>query len=263
MSLARKSVRSLALYALLALPLAQARDVTILAPNLPPMVHPGGTGHEADIIRETLAACGHVVSFTVQPFVRHWTQFREGRHDAVTTVPPSMDLGGFHSVTYIRYQNGISVLRGSSLPLRTLADLQGKSVIAFKGAKDILPGLKEAIPSFSRYDENTEQLIHSNLLFAKRADAVIADGLIFAEHNRQLRTSASAGKKLPFDPSQGVVFSAVFPATPYTMVFRTAALRDDFNRCFAKLQGAGRIDAILRAAVAPYRETVGTQYLGY
>lgn len=248
---------------LLSLPSTLAREVSLLAPNLPPMMNLSGQGHEAVIIKETLAACGHTVTFTVLPFVRHWAQYKEGRHDAVTTVPPEMDLGGARSVTYIRYQNGASILRANSPPLKSLADLKGKRIIAFKGAKEILPGLKEAIPELSRYDENTDQLIHSNLLFAKRADVVISDGLIFAEHNRQLRDNAKAGKKLPFDPHQDVAFNALFPPTPYTLVFKDTRLRDDFNHCFAKLQQAGRIDAILKAAVLPHRKTVGTQYLGY
>ncbi|WP_281262034.1 transporter substrate-binding domain-containing protein [Azospirillum thermophilum] len=247
---------------------ASARTVTILAPELPPMMTAEGKGHEAAIIGETLEACGHTASFRVVPFGRHWIDFRDGAQagaaaDAVTTVPTGMELPGARSVPYIRYQNGASVLKRSRLSVASLADLAGKRVVTFAGALDVLPGLREAVPGFADFRERSDQLVHSNLLFAGRVDAVLADGLIFAEHNRLLLAKAEMGGTLPFDPRQEVVFAAIFPPTPYTMMFRDAALRDAFDRCFSDLEKKGRIDEINRAAVEPYRATVRNQYLRY
>lgn len=247
---------------------AGARTVTILAPELPPMMTADGKGHEAAIIRETLEACGHTAAFRVVPFGRHWIDYRDsaqtgGPVDAVTTVPQAMDLPGERSVPYIRYQNGASVLKGSGLSVSSLADLAGKRVVTFAGALDVLPGLREAVPGFADFRERSDQLVHSNLLFAGRVDAVLADGLIFAEYNRLLLAKAEAGGALPFNPRQEVVFTAIFPPTPYTMMFRDAGLRDAFDRCFSELEKKGRIEAINRAAVEPYRATVRNQYLRY
>ena len=82
---------------------ATARPVTILAPELPPMMTADGTGREASILKETLAACGHEVHFKVVPFGRHWNDYRDGvqaggQVDAVTTVPAGMEMPGFRSV---------------------------------------------------------------------------------------------------------------------------------------------------------------------
>ncbi len=241
-------------------PLAAARPVTVLAPELPPMVTTDGTGWEASVVAETLAACGHKALFKVVPSGRHLIDFREGDAvDAVTTVPVGVTMPGARSVPYIRYQNGASVLKSSGLRVASLADLAGKRVIAFAGAPDILPGLRQAIPAFADFRERADQMVHSNLLFAGRVDAVLADGLIFAEYNRQLLERAQGGA-LPVDPRQEVVFTAIFPPTPYTMMFRDAGLRDDFNRCYDGLVRSGRIDAIERDAVARYSSTVGNQY---
>ncbi|MBP2300570.1 substrate-binding periplasmic protein [Azospirillum picis] len=241
---------------------ASARPVTVLAPELPPMMAADGTGREASIIAETLAACGHQAQFKVVPFGRHWIDFRGGAAvDAVTTVPDGMEMPGSRSVAYIRYQNGASVLKSSGLTVRTLADLAGKRVVTFAGAPDVLPGLRDAIPSFGDFRERADQMVHSNLLFAGRVDAVLADGLIFAEYNRQLQEKAKAAGGLPFDPGQPVQFTAIFPPTPYHLMFRDDALRADFDRCFAGLKTAGRIDAIDRAAIARYADTVGDRYL--
>lgn len=253
---------------------AAARPVTILAPELPPMITADGTGREASIIRETLAACGHEAHFKVVPFGRHWNDFRDtaqvgaqvgaqagAQVDAVTTVPAGMEMPGSRSVPYILYQNGASVLKSSGLTVQSLADLAGKRVITFSGAPDVLPGLRAAIPSFGDFRERADQMVHSNLLFARRVDAVLADGLIFAEYNRQLREKAKSAGGLPFDPAQPVQFTAIFPPTPYSMVFRDATLRADFDRCFAELKAKGRIDAIDREWVARYADTVGDRYL--
>lgn len=241
---------------------AAARPVTVLAPELPPMMTGDGTGREASIIAETLAACGHEARFKVVPFGRHWNDFRDGAQvDAVTTVPAGMEMPGARSAPYILYQNGASVLKSSGLTVKSLADLAGKRVITFAGAPDVLPGLRAAIPSFGDFRERADQMVHSNLLFAGRVDAVLADGLIFAEYNRQLQDKAKAGGGLPFDPAQPVQFTAIFPPTPYSMVFRDESLRGDFDRCLAELKAAGRIDAIDKAAVARYSATVGDQYL--
>lgn len=245
---------------------AAARPVTILAPELPPMMTADGTGREASIIKETLATCGHEAHFKVVPFGRHWNDYRDGVQaggpvDAVTTVPAGMEMPGSRSVPYIHYQNGASVLKSSGLTVRSLADLAGKRVITFSGAPDVLPGLRAAIPSFGDFRERADQMVHSNLLFAGRVDAVLADGLIFAEYNRQLQEKVKSAGGLPFDPAQPVQFTAIFPPTPYSMVFRDESLRADFDRCFAELKAKGRIDAIDREWVARYAATVGDRYL--
>ncbi len=184
---------------------AMARAVTVLVPEVPPMVFPDGTGREASIIGEALAACGHQAVFKVVPFGRHWIDFRDGAAvDAVSTVPEGMAMPGARSVPYILYQNGASVLKTSGLRVSSLADLAGKRIITFAGAPDVLPGLRAAMPSFADFRERADQLVHSNLLFAGRVDAVLADGLIFAEYNRQLLEKDS-GRSALRSPAGGRV----------------------------------------------------------
>lgn len=241
----------------------RAGQVVVVAPELPPMFHADGTGRDALIIREALGACGHGVRFRIVPMGRHWNDYGTGAADAVAVVPPGMRLPGWESDVYAHYQNGASVLKSSGLAVGTLADLTGRRVVTFAGGTDILPGLREFADRLADLRERADQMVHSNLLFAGRVDAVLGDGLIFAEYNRQLRERVKAGQPLPFDPGQAVVFTAIFPPTPYTVVFRDERLRDDFNRCLGVLTVTGRIDDIARAAVEPYRDTVGNRYLGY
>lgn len=242
---------------------AMAKNITILAGNLPPHFNQDGTGREASLIREVMATCGHTVTFKIEPYTRHWESYRKGDGDAVATVPAGIELPGAASEPYVSYQNGASVLASSGLEIKALGDLSGKKAVTFAGGKDILPGLKEMEGKFAELREQADQAIHSNLLFANRIDAVLGDGLIFAEYNKRLNDQTKSGKSLAIDPSQPVKFTAVFPPSNYAMVFRDQALRDAFNTCLAKVKQSGKLDAINRAAVEPYRSTVGNQYLGY
>lgn len=242
---------------------AGAAEIRVVGPLLPPMLTENGTGREADLIGQSLKRCGHAVRFVVQPFTRHWRSYQdEPVFDAVATVPAGLDLPGYRSVAYIQYQNGVSSLRGQGLKAADLAGLAGKSVITFADARKILPGLEAAIPTFASYTEQSNQIIHSRLMFAGRVDAVLGDGMIFAEYNAQLRKQ-NAVQPLGFDLSQPVAFRAIFAATPYSLMFRNQELRDDFNRCFAALEADGGIAAINRSYVERHRDVLGDQYLGY
>lgn len=237
-----------------------AAEISILAPNLPPMVMENGEGREAEIIRASLERCGHTVAFTVQPFTRHWASYSDGDGDAVTTVPMGMPLPGTATSSYISYQNGVSFLGARESAFSALEDLSSHNVVSFRGASEILSGLADASGSFGDYREVTDQIVHSRLLFSGRTDAVIGDGMIFAEYNHQL---ASESSDLGFDPTQATVFKATFEPSQYGMNFRDEALAADFDRCFAEASADGTIDAINANWVNRYRDVLGDQYLGY
>ncbi|WP_421701231.1 substrate-binding periplasmic protein [Aliiroseovarius sp.] len=238
---------------------AAADDILVIGADLPPMMMAGGDGREAEIIRTTLERCGHSVTWELQPFTRHWASFDAGRGDAVTTVPMGMPTAGTASVAYVNYQNGVSFL-GAQTPVTSLGDLAGRSVVTFQGASDILPDLGAATDSFSSYREVTDQMVHSQLLFSGRIDAVVGDGMIFAEYNRQL---AANGDNLGFDPNQHVRFNATFAPSSYTMAFRNPAHAADFDRCFAEATTDGTIQAINTKWADRYRDVLGDQYMGY
>ncbi|MTI42705.1 transporter substrate-binding domain-containing protein [Roseibium hamelinense] len=252
------SVFSAVAFAALTIP-ASADQITVLAGDLPPMFLADGQGREAEIIKKTLEKCGHEVTFEIQPFTRHWESFKSGAGDAVATVPVGMPVGGAESNVYIRYQNGVSFLTGAGTEYNGLEDLAGKKVIAFKGAGSIIPGLSEHTGSFDDYREVTDQITQSRSLFGGRVDAIIGDGMLFAEYNRQLQGQAD----LRFDPNQPVTFKAVFESSPYAMVFRDPQHTEDFNRCFSELDADGTIAKINTAWVDKYRDSLGESYLGY
>jgi len=256
---ARPTLAALTLAATQIPAFAHAEDLTILAGDLPPMFNADGTGREAEVITTVMERCGHSVTFEIQPFTRHWKTYANGKGDGVATVPLGMPLDGVQSDAYIQYQNGVSSLSEAGAGYADLSALSGQSVIAFMGASEIIPGLQDAVPSFKSYKEIADQIGQSRMIFGHRVDAVIGDGMIFAEYNRQLREQAD----LMFDPNQDVTFQAIFAPSDYGMNFRTEALTEDFNRCYGEAKAYGTLDAINQKWAERYRDTLGTQYLGY
>jgi len=239
---------------------AQAEALTILAGYLPPMITAEGTGREAEVITTVLERCGHSVTFQVEPFTRHWHSYMVGEGDGVTTVPIGMELPGGQSGPYVQYQNGVSSLSDRNDNFTGLEDLQNRSVIAFMGASQIIPGLADATSRFSEYQEIADQIGQSRMIFAGRVDAVIGDGMIFAEYNAQLQANS---EDLRFDPHQDVSFQAIFAPSDYAMNFRSDAITADFNRCYGDAMADGTLDAINKKWVEKYRDTLGAQYLNY
>lgn len=238
---------------------AVADEITVMAGDLAPMFLKGGKGREAEIITAALEKCGHTVKFKIQPFTRHWESYKAGKGDAVATVPVGMPIDGTATGEYIRYQNGVSFLSDGGADFGKIEDLKGKKVIGFKGAETIIPGLSNHTGAFADYREVTDQITQSRTLFGKRVDAIIGDGMLFAEYNRQLRSQSG----LKFDPNQPVTFKAVFDSSPYAMAFRNADHAADFDRCFKEIEADGTVAAINKAWVDKYRDSLGSSYLGY
>ena len=216
----------------------ESEYITIAAPLVPPYFNQRGEGLEAARIRNALASayCPHQIRFAVRPFVQHWRLYTtETRIDAVTTVPEGEAIPGHPSAFYIEYQNGIGY-RKSRFPngIKSVSDpaLDGKRVAAFVDALGILPGLSAKRPNFSSYVENGNQKNNSVLLDRNLVDAVISDRRIFEFYNGQI-----VGLK----DSTDIGFDAVFPPSPYRMVFRSADLRNAFNEGL-KRRGAGASD---------------------
>ena len=239
---------------------ATAAQVLVLGHSNAPMFTKEGSGREGDVITTVLERCGHSVKFDLQPFTRHWKSFKAGKGDAVTTVPIGMNLGGTSTAPYFFYQNGISTLVKNAINANDLGGLSGKRVVAFKGATNILGDLKSASKDFAKYRETSEQEVQSQLLFMNRVDAVIGDGMIFAEYTKSLQSSS---KKQKFDPNQAVEFKAIFDPSPRAMTFRDAGLAADFDRCFAESVADGAIAKINKKWTDMYRDVLGSEYLGY
>ncbi len=228
-----------------------AQDLEVRTAEIPPHMDLNGAGREADILNTVADACGWTMTFVVEPFTRHWWSFEAGEGDAAAIVPIGTDLGGTPTDAYVSYRNGVTILDATGRTPTNLNDLAGLDVVAFAGATGVLPGLLEARAGFASYREVGDQFSHSRLLFGRRVQAILGDGMIIAEYNKRLANAPVA----IVDTDQPVSFYPLFEPTPFAMVFRDPEMAMAFNDCLAR--SADRIDAINAGYVARYRDLIG------
>lgn len=238
----------------------QARTLTILAPDLPGAVAEGGVGRDAESVRSALRLCGYEAQFIVQPFGRHILTYQSSdTADAVMTVPLGQDLPGYSTSAYIWYQNGAVYDVNRLDRVDGIESLFGHDVVTFKNGISILE-LEDLQSRFGSLFEVTNQKIHSHLLLLGRVDAVLADGLIVANVNRQLLESADLVVRYVGHPR--FEFSPIFQPTPYKMVFRQQSLAKAFDRCFDEAYSVGVIEEINERYIRPFQDLLGHRYLG-
>ena len=240
---------------------AEARDIRMIAPDIPPQFDKSGRGRIADVVSAALERCGHTVRFTVVPFGRHWKDYADdASFDGLATAESDQTFPGHSTKPFIRLQDGATVRGGGGLETITSASqLIGKRVTAFPAADKILSieSLTGQFKSFSMRADRFDQL---RPLFADRADAVLADGLITSYFIALLRERARSGMEASINPDAAVVFRRIFPSGPQRLYFRDAALAADFDRCVDDLRASGQLLRIVTPYVARFRDILSDQY---
>ncbi|RAU24021.1 hypothetical protein CU669_01825 [Paramagnetospirillum kuznetsovii] len=228
--------------------IAQARDVNVaIGLSLSPYVIPEeNRGMEFDIAKQALALEGHVMLPHYGPLGRLLKELEAGQTDAALTQ--RMETGiksASYSDVYITYRNYAITLASRDLKIDRLADLTGKSILAFQRAATYLgPDFKAIADANPTYREESRQIIQPTMLFHDRIDVVIADRNIFAWFSRLPEVTAKT------DTTQPIRLHALFPPTEYRVAFRDPDLRDAFNRGLGKLRASGEYDRIV-ARYAP------------
>ncbi len=241
--------------------LGRAEPLRILAPDLPGASEVGGSGRDAETVRQVLARCGYQAEFTIQPFGRHLVTYRESdKADAVMTVPLGQELAGASTAAYIWYQNGAVYDANRIGPLDDLDDLRGLDLVTFKNGIQLLE-LDELEPELGNLFEIANQRIHSHLLLLGRVDAILADGLIVSEVNRQILTSETRTLNLKGTPA--LRFAPIFTPAPYKMVFRKRELAEAFDACYDEAWADGVVYEINEKYIGPFQQELGHRYLGF
>jgi len=243
---------------------AAATEVHFVAPVIPPHFDESGAGRIGDVIKATLASCGHGARFTMVPFGRHWKEYESSAtFAALATAEADQAFAGFSTRPFMLLQDGATVLAGRGYSrITTIAGLHGADIVAFPNARNIL-GIERHVAGFASYVERSNRFDQIRPLFARRVDAILADGLITAHFIDVVRANAAAGKEPGIDATQPVQFRRIFAAGPQRLYFRDAALARDFDRCFQALRERGEVARIARPFVDRYRAIVGDQYPDY
>jgi hypothetical protein len=243
---------------------AQARNLEIIAPNIPPHFDADGRGRIADVVRAALERCGHTIHFTIVPFGRHWKDYTDNAgFDGLATAEADQEFPGYTTRPFMHLQDGATVLAEEGLAeITAVGQLAGKRIVAFPAADEIL-GIQAVVPRFKSFSMRADRFDQIRPLFAGRVDAILADGLITANFIRIIRERANAGQEPDIDPGRAVVFRRIFAAGPQRLYFRDESIARDFDRCFQDLLADGDVERIATPYVDRYRDILGDQYPNY
>jgi polar amino acid transport system substrate-binding protein len=204
------------------------------------VVSPTGavSGLEYDIIREALAARGHVLRPVLLPLARLVATFRDGGVAAAAPILASHQSGGYLSHSYLTYHNVVMSLASTPLALKSVQDLQGLSLVAFQTARTVLgPEFAAAVAGNPRYREEAQQVTQIRLLFSGRVQAVVGEQKIL----QALIAAPGSG----VDATQATTVYPLFPPTQYCVAFHDAQQAADFDAGLDAIRADGTYARLL------------------
>lgn len=213
----------------------QQKDVVELVTGLPKppfIMEQQNSGLQLDIIREALALTNKSVKFTGMPLGRNITGYQRINADGVITLPHDYEHPAMYlSKPYIVYQNVAVSLAENSFNISEIKDLSGKNLVAFQNARKFLgEEYGNTIAYLMDYREVYDQQKQIEMLFLRRAEVIVLDINIFkyfVKHNQ------GPIYKKPFK------IHYIFPERPYSIGFRSKALRDEFDHNIESLKASG------------------------
>ncbi|WP_372871169.1 substrate-binding periplasmic protein [Shewanella sp.] len=207
---------------------------------IPPyVIQQNNSGLELEILKHALARRGHMTVVHYLPLARTFRELKEGQLDGIINTQPHMLDGVYYSDEVIRFHNCVFTLASRDLSITSLADLKGKSVVAFQKASKLLGTEFGTIvaqqPSYNEVATQKQQLF---LLFKGRVDAIILERSIFGYYRKQ---EVDDGFKAALAQ---VKEHCIFPPTDYRFAFRSEQIRDDFNAGLKEITDDGTLHAL-------------------
>lgn len=207
--------------------------------RIPPFCFPeSASGIEVDVFREALGLRGQQLEPVFMPLARVPKAFREGQVDAAMTDLGMGVAGAHYGEAAVLYDNVFISLRERGLHIAKPSDLEGLAVVSFQGASRRYPEWLGALQHDPRYREINDQASQVRMLMLGRCDLVLSDRSIFRWFSLQ-----AAREGLPLKPVQEHAFTKPNPLD-YRPIFRSAAMRDEFNAGLRELRRSGRYQAI-------------------
>ncbi|MEH6478004.1 MAG: transporter substrate-binding domain-containing protein [Sneathiella sp.] len=210
---------------------------------LPPYgIKDSNSGIEVDIVRAALAVKGHTITVRYVPFGRVGKDFQDGKIDAANTLTASSGVEANYSDSHISYQNVATVLKESDLNVANIEGLGSLKVVAFVKASVFLgKEFAEMAKKNTKYREVADQSTQNKLLMSGRTQAVVGDIRIFKYYNKIIKDQIALKE---------VVFHKIFKPTEYSVGFKDANIRDDFNVGLKAIRDSGEYDKILAKYVS-------------
>jgi len=162
------------------------------------------------------------------------------RIDAACNIFSDSMVNAHLSVPVFRYTDVAISKKSSLLVVNKISDLQGKSIAAYQGAKDLLGSeFKEMAIKNPQYSEHPHPRDTTYLMLSDSKDIRVGDINIFW-HNLKNKHYTEYAKA---DVSQFEIH-ALWPAVYSHIAFKDKALKDSVNKVIAELIRNGKIKEI-------------------
>ncbi|MCC2617073.1 transporter substrate-binding domain-containing protein [Aestuariibacter halophilus] len=210
---------------------AKNLDVAVGWTKPPYVIADGNTGFELDLVRSVFRSMGHDITPIYVPFGRSQTMLKEGMVDLTLTMTEQMGIPSAQlSDEYVVYQNVAISLKSSKLAIDSIEQLHHHTVVAFQNASLVLGDeYRQAVEQSRLYIELPEQRRQVEMLLMGNAAVAVMDINIFIHLSRVL-----TGENQLYN----VNVHKLFPATPYRVGFKDAALKEAFNLALARFMAS-------------------------
>ncbi len=215
-----------------------SQEILVGVHHSPPWSFKNGQGEivgiEKDIIEKSLTSQGHTVRFKIFGYSRLLNQFSSQQLDFASPFTGPTGAASL-TVNYLPFQDVSVSLKSRGLAINAIEDLAEKTVVAYQQAHRVL-GKKygELVASQTNYKEFASRENQINLLFFKRADAVVGERRILA----YIAHKNHGPDKIAIHP--------IFSETHYPGAAWDKQLVLDFNAGLTRLRESGEYQKILK-----------------
>ncbi|WP_419570656.1 substrate-binding periplasmic protein [Rheinheimera sp.] len=192
------------------------------------------TGIDYDIVQTILRQQGIEAKFELYSYSRLLKLFSERKLDMASPVAVPYP-GAYYSQPYFTIQDVVVSRRQVPLQIRTLADLKGKSIVAYQQASSVLgPDFAQQMKQ-AFYLEEADRKKQFELLFNDRVQLIIGDERVLTYYSHTY-----------YGPNLLTVYP-IFPPVDYPAAFWSAELQQKFNQGLQQLQAEGKLSEYYQA----------------
>ncbi len=218
---------------------AQPVSVTIGMGNFEPyFIEEGQTGIFADLVNAVFNEMPGIEPkyYFGYSNKRLWHEFSMKKLDAVANLIDSVKLEACRSDPIFRFRDIIVSKRSKQLTIKSLADLEGKHIITFQGARGFFGETFNKYSRHGTYHEVARPSMQVKTLISNNADVSVGDMFIFLQslkHVTPLTVTA-----------QDFTFHDIFPAIYSRMGFQDERICHRFNAALKTIKDNGTYERI-------------------
>lgn len=217
-------------------PCAAKQTLIISTEDGPPhMIQKSNSGIDLDITRDVLQLMGFETKVIYAPLERSKMEVAKGTADV--TVPTFFTDDGdnlYISNPIIEYKPTVFTL--SSNKIKRLADIQGKTVATFQGAKGYFGQEFTEMTANNHYIEVADMEKLPTMLQLGRVDVVVLDYYIFYYFLAKTKKEMSLKR---------VYANMIMPSALASAAFNDKAIRDKFDETFHRYKDEGNIEKVV------------------